>query len=174
MKNLLRFFILIIPIGGILFFYNILTEDKFYPGASFKNTSVPQFELLSLQSKSPLINDDLNNEMLLNVWASWCITCRIEHGFLMKLKSEGIAITGLNYKDEATDAIDWLNLYGNPYNYNLHDLKGSLALDMGVTGAPETFLIKNGVVLVHYSGEVNQAIWDKVFIPIIQENEMFK
>ena len=88
MKNLLRFFILIIPIGGILFFYNILTEDKFYPGASFKNTSVPQFELLSLQSESPLINDDLNNEMLLNVWASWCITCRIEHGFLMKLKSE--------------------------------------------------------------------------------------
>ena len=174
MKNLLRFFILIIPIGGILFFYNILTEDKFYPGASFKNTSVPQFELLSLQSESPLINDDLNNEMLLNVWASWCITCRIEHGFLMKLKSEGITITGLNYKDEASDAIDWLNLYGNPYNYNLHDLKGSLALDMGVTGAPETFLIKNDVVLVHYSGEVNQAIWDKVFLPIIQDNEMFK
>ena len=63
-----------------------------------------------------------------------------------------------------------------PYirSFNLHDLKGSLALDMGVTGAPETFLIKDGVVLVHYSGEVNQAIWDSVFIPIIQENKMFK
>ena len=174
MNNLFRFFILIIPIVGILFFYNILTEDKFYPGANFKNINVPEFKLTGLQSESMFINQDLDNEMLLNVWASWCITCRIEHGFLMKLQSEGVVVTGLNYKDEATDAINWLSLYGNPYNYNIHDLKGSLALDMGVTGAPETFLIKNGVVLVHYSGEVNQTIWDKVFMPIISENEMFK
>tara|TARA_B100000768_G_scaffold170677_1_gene177279 strand:+ start:6188 stop:6712 length:525 start_codon:yes stop_codon:yes gene_type:complete len=174
MNTLLRFSILIIPIVGILFFYNLLTEDKFYPGANFKNFNVPNFELEALNSDSFYTKEDLGNELLLNVWASWCITCRIEHGFLMKLNSEGVRVTGLNYKDESIDAINWLNSFGNPYNFNLHDLKGSLALDMGVTGAPETFLIKDGVVLVHYSGEVNQAIWDKVFIPIIKENKMFK
>ena len=92
----------------------------------------------------------------------------------MELKQEGFLITGLNYKDESTDANNWLNLYGNPYSFSLHDIKGSLALDMGVTGAPETFLIKNGEVLVHYSGEVNLAVWDNVFYPVIKENKMFR
>ena len=173
MKNLLRFFILIIPIGGILFFYNILTEDKFYPGASFKNTSVPQFELLSLQSESPLINDDLNNEMLLNVWASWCITCRVEHGFLSKLSNEGIPIIGLNYKDKKDDAISWITKFGDPYELIIHDLKGELALDMGVTGAPETFLLHNGNVIAQYRGEVNKMIWNDVFMPIVEKEEIF-
>ena len=156
------------------FFYLYINDDKYYPGADFTTSDMPDFEIKDLYSERVFNIKDLEGNYLINVWASWCITCRIEHGFLMKLQSEGVLVTGLNYKDEATDAINWLNLYGNPYNYNLHDQKGSLALDMGVTGAPETFLIKNGVVLVHYSGEVNQTIWDKVFIPIITENEMFK
>ncbi len=174
MKIFIRLVILIIPIVGFVFFYNLLTEDKFYPGANFDRFNVPVFALDDITSKKIYTKDDLNDELLLNVWASWCITCRVEHGFLMELKQEGFLITGLNYKDESTDANNWLNLYGNPYSFSLHDIKGSLALDMGVTGAPETFLIKNGEVLVHYSGEVNLAVWDNVFYPVIKENKMFR
>ena len=72
------------------------------------------------------------------------------------------------------DLWDVYKKYTNPYSLNIHDPKGSLALDMGVTGAPETFLVKDGIVLVHYSGEVNKVIWDNVFVPIIKENKMFQ
>ena len=86
---------------------------------------------------------------------------------------EGIKIIGLNYKDERSDAIQWLDKYGNPYEISVHDLKGSLALDLGVTGAPETFLVSNGKVVAHYQGEVNDVIWSNVFLPIIKEKGMF-
>lgn len=174
MNNLVRFFIILFPLIGIMFFYNILSEEKFYPGASFETFPVPNFELNSLNSKDIYTLDDLDNELLVNVWASWCITCIIEHEFLMELNRNEFNIVGLNYKDNSEDAIKWLEKYNNPYNFIIFDPKGTLALDMGVTGAPETFLIKDGVVLAHYSGEVNESIWDDVFKPIIKEKKMFQ
>ena len=91
----------------------------------------------------------------------------------MYLKSQGIPILGLNYKDEREDAIEWLNKYGNPYEDNIYDYKGSLALDLGVTGAPETFLIINGQVVAHYQGEVNEMVWNEVFVPAIEGEGLF-
>ena len=174
MKNLIRSSIILLPLFGIYFFFNILTEEKFYPGADFRSFEVPNFELSALDIDVKYTSEDFDNEFLMNVWASWCITCRVEHGFLMKLNNDGYNIVGLNYKDNKSDALDWLKKYTNPYSLNIYDPKGSLALDMGVTGAPETFLVKDGVVLVHYSGEVNKVIWDNVFVPIIKENKMFQ
>ena len=174
MKNLIRSLIILMPLFGIYFFFNILTEEKFYPGADFRSFEVPNFELSALDLDVKYTSEDFDNEFLMNVWASWCITCRVEHGFLMKLNNDGYNIVGLNYKDNKSDALGWLKKYTNPYSFNIHDPKGSLALDMGVTGAPETFLVKDGVVLVHYSGEVNKVIWDNVFVPIIKENKMFQ
>ena len=174
MKNLIRSSIILLPLFGIYFFFNILTEEKFYPGADFRSFEVPNFELSALDLDIKYTSEDFDNEFLMNVWASWCITCRVEHGFLMKLNNDGYNIVGLNYKDNKSDALDWLKKYTNPYSLNIYDPKGSLALDMGVTGAPETFLVKDGVVLVHYSGEVNKVIWDNVFVPIIKENKMFQ
>ena len=174
MKNLIRSSIILLPLFGIYFFFNILTEEKFYPGADFRSFEVPNFELSALDLDIKYTSEDFDNEFLMNVWASWCITCRVEHGFLMKLNNDGYNIVGLNYKDNKSDALDWLKKYTNPYSLNIYDPKGSLALDMGVTGAPETFLVKDGIVLVHYSGEVNKVIWDNVFVPIIKENKMFQ
>lgn len=174
MKNLIRSLIILLPLFGIYFFFNILTEEKFYPGADFRSFEVPNFELSALDLDVKYTLEDFDDEFLINVWASWCITCRVEHGFLMKLNNDGYNIVGLNYKDNKSDALDWLKKYTNPYSLNIHDPKGSLTLDMGVTGAPETFLVKDGIVLVHYSGEVNKAIWDNVFVPIIKENKMFQ
>ena len=174
MKNLIRSLIILLPLFGIYFFFNILTEEKFYPGADFRSFEVPNFELSALDLDVKYTSEDFDNEFLMNVWASWCITCRVEHGFLMKLNNDGYNIVGLNYKDNKSDALGWLKKYTNPYSLNIHDPKGSLTLDMGVTGAPETFLVKDGIVLVHYSGEVNKVIWDNVFVPIIKENKMFQ
>ena len=91
----------------------------------------------------------------------------------MSLNKRGIPVIGINYKDERDDAINWAKVW-NPYQLIIHDNKGSLALDMGVTGAPETFLVNNGKIVAHYQGEINASIWNKVFAPIIEEQGLFK
>ena len=151
----------------------ILTEEDSYPGADYSNFNLPKFEIQNL-AQDDLINEaTLEGSYILNVWASWCITCLVEHPYLMELDKKGINIVGLNYKDEKIDALNWLEKYGNPYELIIHDLKGTLALDLGVTGAPETFLIDDGKVVAHYQGEVNKRIWRDVFQPIISERGMF-
>ena len=89
------------------------------------------------------------------------------------VKSKNIPIIGLNYKDEEEDAISWITRFGDPYKYIIHDYKGNLALDLGVTGAPETFLLNDGKIIVHYRGEVNDMIWNDVFKPIIKRENLF-
>ena len=172
-KFIFRLFIILVPVSFILFFYMILTEEDSYPGADYSNFNVPKFEIQNL-AQDDLINEaTLEGSYILNVWASWCITCLVEHPYLMELGKKGVNIVGLNYKDEKVDALNWLEKYGNPYVLIIHDLKGTLALDLGVTGAPETFLIDDGRVVAHYQGEVNKRIWRDVFQPIISERGMF-
>ena len=173
MKLLLKLLILTVPISFLLMFFVLLTEDKSYPGADYDTYNFPKFELETLAGEKIFNSRIEGNDLLLNVWASWCITCRVEHPYLMNLKRQGIPILGLNYKDEREDAIEWLNKYGNPYDDNIYDYKGSLALDLGVTGAPETFLIINGQVVVHYQGEVNEMVWNEVFVPAIEGEGLF-
>ena len=173
MKLLLKLLILTVPISFLLMFFVLLTEDKSYPGADYDTYNFPEFELETLAGEKIFNSRIEGNDLLLNVWASWCITCRVEHPYLMNLKRQGIPILGLNYKDEREDAIEWLNKYGNPYEDNIYDYKGSLALDLGVTGAPETFLIINGQVVVHYQGEVNEMVWNEVFVPAIEGEGLF-
>ena len=173
MKLLLKLLILTVPISFLLMFFVLLTEDKSYPGADYDTYNFPEFELETLAGEKIFNSRIEGNDLLLNVWASWCITCRVEHPYLMNLKRQGIPILGLNYKDEKEDAIEWLNKYGNPYEDNIYDYKGSLALDLGVTGAPETFLIINGQVVVHYQGEVNEMVWNEVFVPAIEGEGLF-
>tara|TARA_Y100000768_G_scaffold124590_1_gene92295 strand:+ start:377 stop:898 length:522 start_codon:yes stop_codon:yes gene_type:complete len=173
MKLLLKLLILTVPISFLLMFFVLLTEDKSYPGADYDTYNFPKFELETLAGEKIFNSRIEGNDLLLNVWASWCITCRVEHPYLMNLKRQGIPILGLNYKDEREDAIEWLNKYGNPYDDNIYDYKGSLALDLGVTGAPETFLIINGQVVAHYQGEVNEMVWNEVFVPAIEGEGLF-
>lgn len=172
MIALLRFIIFVIPISLISFLYFFINDNDYYPGADLKVSDMPAFELFSLYEDSLITNIDLKGSYLINVWASWCITCRIEHGFLVKLNSENIPIVGLNYKDNKDDAIEWLKKYKDPYQLIVHDYSGSLALDMGVTGAPETFLIKDGKIIAHFSGEVNTRVWNDVFAPVIKKEEV--
>tara|TARA_B100000579_G_scaffold432561_1_gene449611 strand:- start:133 stop:660 length:528 start_codon:yes stop_codon:yes gene_type:complete len=172
MNLVLRLLVLVVPIAFVCMFYLLLSTEETYPGADYKNFEIPQFSLLTLENESNINNDDLTGNFILNVWASWCITCRVEHPYLSKLNQDGIKIIGLNYKDDRSAAVEWINKFGNPYDLIIHDFKGSLALDMGVTGAPETFLINNGIVVAHYQGEVNESIWNIVFKPVIASKEI--
>jgi cytochrome c biogenesis protein CcmG/thiol:disulfide interchange protein DsbE len=173
MNLLLKLIVFIVPTTFLLLFFMILTNEDTYPGADYEQFLIPEFELKVLDNTITVNNDLLNGDYVLNVWASWCITCIIEHPYLTSLSKNGIPVIGLNYKDEQEDAIIWLKKYGNPYQTILHDYKGNLALDLGVTGAPETFLISDGKVIAHYQGEVNDQIWNDVFLPIIKDRKMF-
>ena len=173
MNLLLKLIVFIVPTTFLLLFFMILTNEDTYPGADYDQFLIPEFELKVLDNTITVNNDLLNGDYVLNVWASWCITCIIEHPYLTSLSKNGIPVIGLNYKDEQEDAIIWLKKYGNPYQTILHDYKGNLALDLGVTGVPETFLISDGKVIAHYQGEVNDQIWNDVFLPIIKDRKMF-
>ena len=167
---------LIIFVALILVLLTFLSEKEDQLESVLIDSTFPEFSIASLKDpKENLSKKDISElPALINVWATWCIACRIEHPFLMDLKKNSVLkIYGLNYKDEREDAIIWLKKYGNPYQKILHDYKGNLALDLGVTGAPETFLINDGKVVAHYQGEVNDQIWNDVFLPIIEERKMF-
>ncbi|OOF79513.1 thiol:disulfide interchange protein [Rodentibacter caecimuris] len=105
--------------------------------------------------------------VLLNVWATWCPACYAEHQYLNKLAQQGVNIIGLNYKDESAKAIKWLKDLGNPYQLVLKDEKGSFGLDLGVYGAPETFIV-DGKGVIHYrlAGDVNEKVWLETLKPI--------
>ncbi|MBI5436718.1 MAG: DsbE family thiol:disulfide interchange protein [Nitrosomonadales bacterium] len=108
---------------------------------------------------------------LLNVWASWCVTCREEHPLLVELARQNLVpIYGLNYKDKREDAIAWLAERGNPYVVTAHDLSGNVGIDYGVYGVPETFVIdKLGIIRYKQIGPVTpEALRDKI-IPLVKE-----
>ncbi|WP_392339186.1 DsbE family thiol:disulfide interchange protein [Moritella marina] len=108
---------------------------------------------------------------LLNVWASWCAVCQSEHDFLMELAvQDNMRIVGLNYRDDMDDARKVLSALGNPYVANIFDPDGKLALDMGVTVTPETYLLDSqGIVLFRYSGALDEKVWQHYFKPLIQK-----
>lgn len=105
--------------------------------------------------------------VLLNVWATWCPTCRAEHQYLNRLAAQGIRVVGLNYKDDRAKAVAWLNTLGNPYALSLSDSDGMLGLDLGVYGAPETFLIDgNGIIRYRHAGDLNARVWESEMKPL--------
>ena len=108
---------------------------------------------------------------LINVWATWCIACRVEHPFLMKLKEESrLTIYGLNYKDNKLKALDLLERDGNPFEFSIYDFEGRLAIDLGVYGAPETFFIdKNGLIRERHVGVIDEKVWEEKFSKYLNE-----
>lgn len=107
---------------------------------------------------------------ILNVWASWCVSCRAEHAVLNEFAKKGlVALVGLNYKDEAADARQWLGMLGNPYQLSVMDKDGKIGLDWGVYGVPESFVIdKKGIVRHKHIGPVDEKSLQDELIPLIQ------
>ena len=125
------------------------------------------------QSDKAFQTADMKGQVwLLNVWAPWCVSCRVEHKFLMALAQSGTAppIVGLNWKDKNREADLLLQQTGNPYVAVPDDLSGRVGIDWGVTGTPETYLIDaNGTVRLKHVGPIDLDIWVKTFVPKLKE-----
>ena len=168
MNQLLRFLIVILPILILVFFAKVLLVDAEIKFANFEAKNFPVFQMNDL-SGNPVKAESLDGIKLFNVWASWCITCLVEHPFLTKLSKNDIEIIGLNYKDADSKANAWLQKHGNPYLFSIYDPRGDLAFDLGVTGAPESYLLINNKVVAHIQGEMNQIKWETAFLPLIEK-----
>mgnify|MGYP005692398943 FL=1 len=161
-ESTLRTLIVIIFLSSVILFTSLIRNiDKSKSQEDF-DIPLPEFSLPTLQLDKKITNENLEDLFILNVWASWCITCRVEHPFLKEI-SKTIPIIGLNYKDEKNNATGWLSKLGDPYIFSLYDYYGELALDLGVTGAPETFLVHKGRIISHHIGEVDQKVWSTKF-----------
>ena len=130
---------------------------------------LPEFSLSELENASiTLTRDNLDRlPALVNVWATWCIACRAEHAYLNQLAESGVTLYGLNYKDERPAALQWLSRLGNPYVLNLFDEQGKLGLNMGVYGAPETYVLdQNGKVRYRHVGVMSETVWQEKILPL--------
>tara|TARA_B100001057_G_scaffold433437_1_gene462332 strand:+ start:3854 stop:4363 length:510 start_codon:yes stop_codon:yes gene_type:complete len=147
-----------------IFFINLFEESE----VNFPEKNLPSGEIKTFEGNILDVNFLKKNELsLLNVWATWCINCKLEHGFLMAKKTEGWNIVGLNYKDDLEKAFKWLDQYGNPYSVNLYDQDGEYGFSLGVSGAPETYLLKEDKILQKHIGIMSEKVWKDKFIPLI-------
>jgi cytochrome c biogenesis protein CcmG/thiol:disulfide interchange protein DsbE len=137
------------------------------------NKAAPAFQLPQLKDPSRTFSaQEMRGKVwLLNVWASWCVTCRDEHPFLLQYARSGaLPIYGLNYKDKREDALSWLGELGDPYVLSATDLDGRVGIDYGVYGAPETYLIdRDGIIRFKQVGPVTPDIWQKTILPLAQQ-----
>lgn len=132
---------------------------------------LPEFAMVTIEEDA-VDNTSLPDQMfLLNVWGSYCLPCLIEHPTLMRLAEEGeIPVVGVNYKDRRELAEDWLETNGNPFEFSIYDDEGRLGIDLGVYGAPETYLVdSNGVIRYRHVAVLDEQVWADVFEPAIAE-----
>lgn len=168
----LVFFMALVAVFFVQLNKNAMGDDPSKLESVLINKPVPTFRLEDLAQAGKLYDQNIfkGQPMLLNVWATWCPTCRAEHAYLNSLAENGVKIMGLNYKDDRKKAINWLNQLGNPYLISLFDADGMLGLDLGVYGAPETFLIDaKGVIRYRHAGDVNERNWNDTLGPIYEQ-----
>ncbi|CAN6960071.1 MULTISPECIES: DsbE family thiol:disulfide interchange protein [Psychrobacter] len=161
---------LIVFAGFVVMLYMRLGQPTEIVTNTALERPVPAFELPLLSDTSRIMtNDNLpDRPFLMNIWGSWCPTCIIEHPFLMQLEERGVNLVGVNYKDDIGDALGYLNRGGDPFSMSIQDLSGQFALDLGLTGAPETFVVDGeGVIRQHIIGEINESNWQSRITPCL-------
>lgn len=152
-----------------------LTKDPSRIPSPLLGNPAPEYSLPSLQDTDEQVGsaDFAGHTSLVNIWATWCPGCRQEHGFLMELAEENVLpIYGLNWRDNRPDALQWLRTLGNPYATTAFDPDGRVGIDWGAYGAPETFLVdKNGIVVHKHIAPLTREIWERDFVPLIEQLE---
>jgi len=147
-------------------------EENYYWKTDYFSEDIPQFNIVSLIDETKILsNQDINNKLsLINFFASWCAPCKTEHPFFIKLKNEfpELLIIGVNHKDNKEDAISFLNMEGNPYNFVGNDYDGNIGLKFGVLGLPETFLSnKQGKIIFKHMGPLTIDVINNNIIPYL-------
>ena len=155
---------------AVAFAVGLTLDPKILPSALI-GKPVPEFSLPAVKGRTAgLSSSDLKGEAsLVNVFASWCVECRVEHPFLMELSRSGIVpVHGLNYKDKPDDAANWLDSLGDPYTRTGADLKGRVSIDWGVYGVPETFVVdRDGRIRLKHVGALNWRLFDEKIRPLL-------
>jgi len=158
----------------VLFIYGLQNDPRYVPSPLI-NKIAPKFNLPSLHHPESNISvDDIKGTVsLINVWASWCVACRLEHPILNEaVKKYHLSLYGLNYKDKRTNALIWLENLGNPYIESAYDEYGNVGIDYGVYGVPETFLLdKKGVIRYKHIGPIDKRQFDDIIMPLIKKLE---
>ncbi|MGP2425175.1 DsbE family thiol:disulfide interchange protein [Yersinia sp. 2538 StPb PI] len=168
---------LIVPLVALLLgclLYSGLTRDPHRIELAEQDLPFPAFSLSELQQPGQNITREqlLGKVTVINVWASWCASCKQELALLGQIAGtlHGVQFYGLNYRDDRQAALNTLRRYSNPYQKSLYDPHGTLALAMGVYGTPETWLIDaNGIIRQRYAGEMTTEIWQQQFMPLLAQ-----
>jgi cytochrome c biogenesis protein CcmG, thiol:disulfide interchange protein DsbE len=150
-----------------------LTRDPREVPSPFIGKAAPEFRLAQLaDEKLAFAPADMKGKVwLLNVWASWCVSCRVEHPLLVEMSKKSVVpIVGLNYKDKRDEGLQWLRRFGDPYTLSAFDDEGRVGIDFGVYGVPETFVIdKQGVIRYKQIGPITPEALEKKIMPLIRE-----
>ncbi|RLA08187.1 MAG: DsbE family thiol:disulfide interchange protein [Gammaproteobacteria bacterium] len=172
MKKLIPFVLFMILM--LLLYIGLSLDPKEVP-SPFINKPAPEFATYDLYKNDIKISKQkmLGQVWLLNVFASWCYSCRAEHQVITEFtKNHQTVVIGLNYKDATEDAKEWLKQYGNPYDFVAVDKDGDIGIEYGVYGVPETFIIdKKGIVRHKNIGPVNRDSLQQTIIPLVKKLE---
>jgi cytochrome c biogenesis protein CcmG, thiol:disulfide interchange protein DsbE len=176
MSNLIRWISANAPLAFFLllmfFLWRGLQRDPHLLPTALLNKPTPEFRITTLQSKDEhFASYELQGKVsLLNVWATWCGYCRREHPVLMDIANkQDIPIYSLDYKDDRQQALKWLEQNGNPYKKTGFDIDGDVAIDFGVYGTPETFIIdKHGVIRYKSVGALTTELWQDKLLPLVK------
>jgi len=156
----------------VIFLISALNNKDTINQANIEHKAFPKFVLNELTSNQAISEQIFVQQeyALLNIWASWCVVCKTEHPFLLTLANQGIHIIGLNYRDNQQAALSVLEKTGNPYQQVIFDEKGALALDLGVVGTPETYLVnQQGIIIARFNGVLTESVWETIFADPINE-----
>lgn len=167
--------LLLFIILGLFLWKGLSLDPRELPSALI-DKPFPEFKVASLKQPDKILTnaDFIGKPALVNIWATWCPACRSEHAQLVKMARENkIAIIGLNYKDDRDAAISWLQQLGDPYQFTIYDADGMLGLDLGVYGAPETYLLdKNGTIKHRHVGVVTEDVWQQLQEMMNEQNPL--
>jgi len=173
MKSLKYIIPLVIFIALAAFFAVGLTKDPREVPSPLVDKPAPAFKLAELHDADKVFTpDDMKGKVwLLNVWASWCVSCRVEHPLLVDMsRKQLVPIVGLNYKDQRDAGLKWLDKLGNPYALSAYDVEGKVGIDYGVYGVPETFVIdKQGVIRYKQIGPITPEALEKKILPLLKK-----
>ena len=166
----------------IIILFSLFVFFVFFKGLEKPNNYLPEKNLNKIETglvfknlydqKEILLGELINNDSfsIINIWASWCLPCRDEHVYLLKLRNTNkVNIIGINYKDKKSNAIEFLSDLGNPYHEVLADIDGTKSIELGAIGVPETYLINNKIVVKKYIGPLDDIKFKEIIEMIKDE-----
>ena len=186
MTRLARYLVpLFLFLGLCIFLYKGLYSDPTVRQSEVLSKPFPAFALPDLSDEKQIHTNDIftGKVTLINVWGVWCITCAIELPYLTALSNSGLPVVGLYYDQDIDpdfgtktlsrirqEVAQTVGQYGDPFEFNIFDVYRDTSLDLGVTGAPESFLVdQNGVIRVHHLGDINPRVWRQKFSPVMAQ-----